>query len=431
MLTGMRIVCVGLALIALSLRQLFLVSWEYTINGGAVSLAISATHRAQQQRQQHSEKPIFFLHAGPHKTGTTTIQDSFDINPVLHMDNYTFLGMRNPRERDDSHWQVRKLLGQFIRKRSTKFFDELEQEIASSKMNLIMSEENFSFLLNQHSIQNGAGHQFFTTLKRILADYRIVVAVGYKRYHQWIPSVYNQIHKNKKYKESFVEWFRNENRSPHVFFNPLYHGMKEYFENVEVINLHSPSTPDLMTNVYCNILPNAMHSCKWHKKQLQRTLSERANPSVPTWPFAIAATAMDDGLRARTNITLLSEEVQAYSTGINYTLPLICLSESEQESLLNESLQFEEELFPDLFHSLHGETELRKSFTKVVQKNELCSVDAASVIQDEKWRAFFSQSNKPTGNVLPSGQQMVGKGDFQHHDKAPFEVKSKKKRRKE
>mmetsp|Transcript_22720 Transcript_22720/g.47884 ORF Transcript_22720/g.47884 Transcript_22720/m.47884 type:complete len:271 (+) Transcript_22720:3-815(+) len=270
-----------------------------------------------------------------------------------------------------------------------------------------MSEERFSTMLNTF---NSEGEKFFTILKRVLAQHRVVVAVGYKRYHEYITSLYNQRHKYKGGEgnlKMFVDWYRNKFLGGDVFSNQIYKELKKHFEEVQVINFYSPSTRDLMTNIYCNVLPNALHSCTWHIER-RRKLPATANPSVEVWPTDIALAAMRNGLLPKeyseavatkndetllAKIEVLSEKIEAFAKEINYTLPWECISQSEQENILNLSLHYEEDLLPYLFHSQNGESDIRKSFSNFVQKNKFCSVDTASVIQDEKWRAFLSQSN--------------------------------------
>ena len=52
------------------------------------------------------------------------------------------------------------------------------------------------------------GVPFFSLLQDELEGWDVHVAVGYRRYYDWLPSVYNQRHKYRNYDQSFVQWYR-------------------------------------------------------------------------------------------------------------------------------------------------------------------------------------------------------------------------------
>jgi hypothetical protein len=397
--------CAGFATLYLWLDVILLSSTQKSRKETAIlpleqsSLAASIANNTFAQ-EDNKQKPILFLHVGPHKTGTTSIQNSFNVNPVLSKDNYFFLGMRNPARIRDT-FGVRAGLREFRNTKSHAFLERLRRESQRSNKNLILSSEDFSLMLNARDIH---GTHFFTLLQQALPRHDIQVAVGYRRYHEWLVSLYNEIHKVHKHGEAFVTWYRrrrnSRRRGPHKYCNHVYSEMKKHFKNVQIINVHSPSNDgDLMSNVYCDMMSNATHSCQWHTTMLQQQEDDsavtalsitKANPSVPLWPLAIANEAVHRGLVAiATNITVLAQQVQAFARSIDYTLPLACLSQEEEAEILNQALRYEEALLPDFFHSPHGEAQLRTEFDGLVKANKLCSVNAAHVVRDARWRAFW------------------------------------------
>lgn len=335
------------------------------------------------QPHDKSDKPVFFLHVGPHKTGTTTIQNSFDTNPELHKDNYVFLGMRNPPHIRDT-WGVRAGLKAFRGENNTNnFLTRLEKELESPK-NLIVSEENFSIMLDAKDEQ---GNHFFQLLKSLLKDRNVVVAVGYRRYHEWLVSLYNERHKNHNQRQTFVRWYRKNDGGFRYVMN-LYRVMTTYFDNVKIINVHDDI--DIMTQIYCDILPNATYSCLWHKEQEE---DKRTNPSIDLWPVAIASEAIFRNLTA-TNVTHLSQKVQARVKETNYALPSQCLSLKEQQVILEQALNYEKNLMPEFFRSPNGESKLRKGFARCCRNDKFCSVDASSVVRNKQWQDFFTKDSK-------------------------------------
>jgi len=336
---------------------------------------------------EQGEASLFILHVGPHKTGTTTIQNSLDSNPVLENDNYTFIGMRNPPKRRDK-FGVRTGLHAFREAKTKEFLDNLSQGLKEARTNLIASSEDFSKML--HSVDNEGNH-FFTLLKETLTGRQIHVAVGYRRYHEWLVSLYNQQQRGRDRRQSFVEWYRDSNSFDEFKDSyQTYIGMKKHFHYVSIINVNSPK--DLMTDVYCSIIPNATHSCTWAKKKaLEAAGGIHANPSVPLWPRTIADEASILGLTSVSR-EALQKCIVKFACDINYTLPLTCLSHVEEQEILAKTIKYEKAMVPEFYESPLGEKILLEGFEKAVKHKKFCSVNKTHVFQDEQWLSFFSET---------------------------------------
>lgn len=364
------------------------------VKASSMSSSYVKVTRDETENPQSDTRPIVFLHVGPHKTGTTTIQNSFDSNPVLQKDNYRYLGMRNPPPERDS-FGVRTSLRQFRAKKSPLFIKKLKTAMSSGD-DLIVSAEDFCVLLDAVD-ENGVN--FFTLLATALqeSNRQVHVAVGYRRYYEWLISLYNQRHRTKRSQESFVKFYRQHAQARQKPFSQtnmslrVWKEMQNYFRSVSIINMHDPR--DIMTQVYCDILPNATNTCESHKKQLEVNASEstRANPSIPLWPIRIEKEARRRGFvtGAETN---LQERIVKFANETNYTLPLICISPKEQEDILQISLRHEQALVPEFFASPLGELELRKGFQQALEDNSFCSVDVAQIFDDKQWLDFFNAS---------------------------------------
>lgn len=354
------------------------------------SVPLQGNTNLRKVKNDHSTKrgPILFLHVGPHKTGTTTIQHSLNSNSALTQDRYEYLGKHTSHE-----FKLRKLLTLIRHGKHDLFFEKLGELLRpkfEANTNVILSAEEFSYLLDVVDVH---GKPFFRRFKEEVRDWQVYVAVGYRRQYEWIASFYNQRHRTKNYQEPFVSWYRDnspfQNNCHHV-----YSVMKDIFPKVSVINVHSQQ--DLMTNMFCNILPNATHACSWNTQQQvvaasnHNAVSSRQNPSVPLWPRALVENARQKGFP-----TVREEHVVDFANKINYTLPFQCISRQEEEQILQMTLEYEKYIVPDFFESSLGEVELRKDFHKALELKRFCSVNTSMMLDDEIWLRFFANQQQP------------------------------------
>lgn len=243
------------------------------------------------------------------------------------------------------------------------------------------------------------GAPFFSLLKDELKGWDIQVTMGYRRYHDWLPSKYNQRHKYRNHGQSFVQWYRvaRDRDGGRIGYGKdlywAYSEIKKYFPSVSVINMHDSG--DFMTNMYCDILPNATNSCAWqkHKAENETLHDMHANPSLPLWPIFIRSEAIRQSL-IPSNISDLDEQIMKFADDMNYTLPFECLSAEEEQDILETSLRYEKEMVPDFFNSPLGKQELLKGFDEAVKGKKLCSVNTTHVLQDEQWLKFFSKQHQ-------------------------------------
>jgi thymidylate kinase len=153
--------------------------------------------------------------------------------------------------------------------------------------------------------------------------------------------------------------------------------------------MHDPG--DLMTKVYCDILPNATNTCEWYKKKVEMEAGEtrHENPSISIWPRFVVSEAKHQGFTFPNNVNL-EQSVKMFANRSNYTLPMQCVSPREEQEILETSLEHEKAMVPEFFESPLGEEKLRKGFEQVLKEKKLCSVDAKRVLQDERWLGFFN-----------------------------------------
>jgi hypothetical protein len=151
-------------------------------------------------RTTSNAKPHLYLHIGPHKTGTTTIQDILAryATTLSDHDNIVFLGKVNREMADQGYYslgndKVRPLVQWMTEKnkrKGKKFMDGFQsalEECVRNHQHVIVSNEAFS------DVVNGQYHTMISTLIAKLhqiADpiFDVHVILVYRRYYEWLVS---------------------------------------------------------------------------------------------------------------------------------------------------------------------------------------------------------------------------------------------------
>lgn len=293
--------------VAVCLFVLFSASWYWSIveqfHGGSSSTSIIRSpssprnHTSSNDKTATPSRPVAFLHVGPRKTGTTSIQTAlFELSKrgVLSQDNYVFLGKPESNITADDQWSFHNYIHECMgliseAKKDEEFCQGVQQwihtklqEHASQGHNLIWSDEDVL-----RAVQNQP--QYLRELAHLFQDFEIKVVVGYRLYYEWILSEYYQeqkqgIGKHTKHRmqtyRPFWEWYKSKldpSQQDAIFF-PLdaaaYHAWKDVFANMHVFNLHHDTTnakptkttgttsPTSMVDRFiCQNIPNLHHTC--------------------------------------------------------------------------------------------------------------------------------------------------------------------------
>ena len=148
------------------------------------------------------KKKFYLIHIGPSKTATSTIQmDSSmirnpDVIKALKKDNTLTVGRYTL---ESGYWRANRCMEKIIHNakiKSTKLLllDCWKGNEEALQMNIIHSDESFSYKAN--FIQRKVDNVKAIYLKYF--DYDEVIVVGaYRRYGEWLASVYSQWAKNK------------------------------------------------------------------------------------------------------------------------------------------------------------------------------------------------------------------------------------------
>ena len=358
-----------------------------------------------------SDKPRLYLHIGPQKTGSSTLQTALDI---MSGTTYEKLGNDNlsyrhitPEEGDFDcelgPW------GGFINCKASDQLLDLIAETRDSGTNLLLTDENL-------------GDRFVQPLRDAIDDndWNIAVIVVYRRIHEWLVSWYNQInkttnldrkgnilldHKGIPYREEhkywpsqggshipdFTTWYKEYTKywktselvSKHrsVEYYNLY---KSKFSNVLIHNMHEGS--DLVTMFFCDIIVDATESCQ--KLQNNKVELPKVNPSVNLDHDILAVYAYNQGL---VETTLSRQEVTAavteYVKRSGKIVPRACNNNITGE-IHDWLLESERLMLADTWSS-SKEEELKQIFESYMAKGKLCNVDCEAILHDEDWLLFF------------------------------------------
>mmetsp|Transcript_4478 Transcript_4478/g.9813 ORF Transcript_4478/g.9813 Transcript_4478/m.9813 type:complete len:507 (+) Transcript_4478:365-1885(+) len=363
----------------------------------------------------YSTEPFVLIHAGPHKTGTTSIQ-SFIYHSLWQ--NKTFLREDNYAVPDAeilpgifgdvgpglnlAHCMLsdyRKDGGQmnvaFCNKlRFGPLPHWLEDNYNKSRNIIIVAEDFDRRTINQRRLQ-----YYLRPYKRLR------VVVGYRRQHDWLPSWYNQIvdlyttqyiRGEAKY-PSFVEWIDKryeEFRQVHAIEVATRFRNSGKFESVDILNMHDDV--GLMENLFCNYVPGATATCK--------VIKDGANPAKPNIGRAheyerLATMAYLHGKlpKYHSAIAAMAEQIKnmavergIFKDGDDY--PKICLNQTFLDGLLQTEMEQEREYFPEWYERQGGDEGLKKAFEK--SKYKLCSMDVEKVWRSKEFFPIFAELSK-------------------------------------
>lgn len=164
-----------------------------------------------QSKQQQQSKKKLYLHVGPGKMATTTIQNTMIRDEHLLQQNGYCIFPMHP---------LGKILGQGN-------IDKIKHHPEWNKLLLTLNE---CFQNNQHVLLSSEfmgliSPQVWTTLLRpAFQRWNFILLVGYRRYYEWLPSVYFQMFRAKDRLEdipSITDFVRTDLR-PEILYTENY-----------------------------------------------------------------------------------------------------------------------------------------------------------------------------------------------------------------
>jgi len=394
----------------------------------AADMAQKAAARTVISAKPVIGRPKFIFNIGPMKTGSTTLQNyGASDRMVLRKDSYVWPASPFDVIYTSITPSVECLLHPeksvkecppFHEDRLAKFKTYLSR---NKHLNAYLCDEMFGVLPDTPYV--------WQQLEFMKEDHDVELVVTYRRYFEWWVSFYVQAFKYDQEEEQLTQdWpskplsevhdvrYNNHVKPHHEYFEimktdetsifmrrwGIKHGemhpteaqknrFEPHFPNIKVFNYHLDGD-NLVGSFYCNMLPGAKSAC-----EARTRLGTKAhfNSAVNHNYDILAVAAYEQGLIQKEHPGNTRKQMAAAAQhrqekmlnleGIDF--PMICMSESQLEELLQMSLKFERQILPEW--AAQHEEEHRAAFKRYVDKKKFCTIDADQVLKDDEWRSFF------------------------------------------
>lgn len=327
--------------------------------------------------------------------------------------------------------------------RESEFWKSLEKKLeyfSGRNETVVLSDEIFSRTI-QHVDESGVDN--LSMLFELFDKYypgRVRMVLVYRRYFEWLVSWWNSFNKpyrnyimnpDNPYKPQFQNWPEDGGKIVNTFLHILI-GLKEgtgwvsksargnlhpveYLrllwanhsfsrENTMLLNMRNMAHDgeDIATGFVRQILPSPSYLAGdvFAKATGEDVgFAGRPNPSRNIDFDRLAVAAHKQGLLAastigttmpRFKVAELAEQhlLKKLNTTIEL-LPKICPNENLLHELLNNSLKYEQRIYPDL-RSEEASGEHRSAFWKAHGQGKFCHMDLDKIIEDDAVREFFT-----------------------------------------
>ena len=341
------------------------------------------------------KKPLFVLHVGPPKTGTTSLQYMIEsYESLLFEDNYFSTG--NASFIDSFNVCTRR-----VRKagRVIECWSKLNGTLETHRSlghNVILSNEMIS-------VQTQAV-DYWDLIVSLLEPWmpNVLVVVGYRHLHNFLPSTHYELQKNQRWPSSLE---RGKSVTPFVKFWNQNHGqdllgpiptpttvIKQFRAaqyNVSVLDIE---TKEQIGEFFCGILPDAARTCQHHLSQppARHVLNTNDKGQVNYDSLAIIAFTRHYLKKDQTRKYVRNQVKEFNEKGLKRgpnDFPLSCLNEDQQVQFLEESITHARSAgFSNM------DDNIRVDFAKARDKKKFCSINATVAFEDPVWKDFFMKA---------------------------------------
>mmetsp|Transcript_24166 Transcript_24166/g.48177 ORF Transcript_24166/g.48177 Transcript_24166/m.48177 type:complete len:408 (+) Transcript_24166:22-1245(+) len=385
------LITTGLVVVLLDIYNLFHLS------------KVNWTHKTHCPQNRPVTRAV--IHMGPHKTGSTTIQEFAHHHiDLLRKDGYEMPEVDNA----EKNARGKTVSSSNHVRLATCFVDPIVEDVRT-----IYPCDPDRLL---HGLDLAAkGHNVFITaetldkidregiemLKSYLSHWiDVTIMIFYRRYYDWLPSVFNEIQKSltlakrEERGESIVDFLLQNSKSYHdLYVASLFDRLQQKFDkkNIIVLDYHDTRTRGPDETLFCN-MPNAAQMCNASRN----TDGSTTNPSVNLAYSDLAHGARKAGLISISNDERMKQVVKSiesyYKSSLNgRKLYRICPSSNILENLWNLTLAAESKFNPN--NNPRDFDELRLDFD-MAARNKLCALDVAKTLNDPTWKGFFGMYNR-------------------------------------
>lgn len=334
------------------------------------------------------DKRYLVLHAGPAKTGSTTLQEALT---AMEIDNYVYLGkyVKDGRKiLEKSKEPLAEALESPRCKRNSLHSNVASLPCWHQMLNMTEEFRDSNLLFSQEYLCSHGNleiPQWWEGLRN-LPYHQIVVVLTYRPYYSWLLSAQSEINTREHYHPD-----QNDSHTMFPIDTPNAFDGGSFMHTNEAYRLYSKffpvrlirMGPDLLKNLICDGLIGADETCQTvepaEKKNVRSVRLLRYDRIVlaAKKKFNITMDKRHKYIKA----TRLHQERDLNLTDSEF--PLVCPPREQLEALLEKSLKMEAELFPDEDPGPHIE-----GFWKSADR--FCVVDTDAVLQDPHWESFFS-----------------------------------------
>lgn len=405
------------------------------------------------ERLKGRRRPIFYLHVGLHKTGTTFLQAAFChqakvTQPLFLKSNLVYLGT----------CPGASLKGLFIRHvlpsifkdhflTSTCYVNLTEHGRLTEIKSDYPFNNNFNFLSRIQALSK-TGHdvlfvyevcscfsdRMIEQLQKLLAPiWDVKILVVHRTFHEWLLSFHDENHKLLNHElrnwtkqvepmdldnpdidsSQILAAVENHTRHPAVIVQQMY---QRYFQNVRLVSLNDLASfqpkdskgDPLLEYILCTFVPTATHACNLERAGRISARVRRKNTLSDRTFDLVTQEAHRQGLipdsASRTHIaSILRREVAQQRLALQNAAEVwfhkpINRTDFDSIPLRCPSLATLERLkrvSTDVDRAVFLDwTEAQQkahqeSFYKLVNQRKLCFVNATAVLRDASWRSFF------------------------------------------
>ena len=239
-------------------------------------------------------RPTIFLHPGPPKTGTTSLQDWLACHADVMVDQYNayYLGKTNPKNIPANcppgeslrstlpKQDVVRNIAQYPGSKSQKQFGQaLRKHVQYERHNVVLSNEDLGKVLESMDEALTSFLDHTDQDSNATSPYRIVLVLGYRPFHEWLRSLYAFRFRPKWYDRKDSHKWRTE---------PMIPTMAEYLEEYVNDHVQRSSSSAVLEG------PRLLHPSYYLLKQFRDMLSGEKGPSTDR-VFCTHTMPMSDG----------------------------------------------------------------------------------------------------------------------------------------
>jgi hypothetical protein len=351
-----------------------------------------------------SKKPTLILHVGPLKSGTTFIQ----MNLLGNRKVQKKLLRDNVKSVEFGYMQFGQLEAQCL-SRVNENQEKCEDDTRWKDLLRLLEDAYHPGATVIHSVETYSGipdNKFTINLLRSLQEkWNIKVLLFHRRPSGWFPSMYYQRRKGMMYRsrsDTYHAYPKTNTESmltfPKFMEGQLLHNRDswstaEIFQrifgeaNVRILNFHSSHS--LGVEFLCEGV-EAPRACAWARTNTVPGVN--VNTFLLFDEDLLVMEAHRQGLfqpaKHFVNRHEATLRIKPYLDDVKSDLPMVCLSQDQNEWLWNRTLWAEQNMLVHAPNQSSSIETLREDFQK--NANKFCHLDAVALLQNETWRNLLS-----------------------------------------